>query len=105
MVSLLALLVAFLAGAKRLRSFLVRRLVRETIPRSEKFVRQDFFVAAEIILDKLNPFHTQLQFTDEFFTDDQDVHFLDIKITPNGTSVYGKSTHTGQYVHLSSFTP
>ena len=31
--------------------------------------------------------------------------FLTIKITPNGTSVYRKSTRTAQYVHLSSFTP
>ena len=44
-------------------------------------------------------------FTIDSFTDDQYIHFLDIKITPNGTSVYRKSTHTGQYVHLSSFTP
>ena len=57
------------------------------------------------ILGKLNPFHPQLQFTIDSFTNDQDLHFLDIKITPNGTSVYRKSTHTGQYVHLSSFTP
>ena len=57
------------------------------------------------ILNKLNSFHPQLQFTIDSFTDDQDMHFLDIKITPNGTSVYRKSTHTGQYVHLSSFTP
>ena len=57
------------------------------------------------ILNKLNSFHPQLQFTIDSFTDDQDIHFLDIKITPNGTSVYHKSTHTGQYVHLSSFTP
>ena len=57
------------------------------------------------ILNKLNSFHPQLQFTIDSFTDDQDIHFLDIKITPNGTSVSRKSTHTGQYVHLSSFTP
>ena len=57
------------------------------------------------ILNKLNSFHPELQFTIDSFTDDQDIHFLDIKITPNGTSVYRKSTHTGQYVHLSSFTP
>ena len=57
------------------------------------------------ILNKLNSFHPQLQFTIDSFTDDQDIHFLDIKITPNGTSVYRKSTHTGQYVHSSSFTP
>ena len=57
------------------------------------------------VLNKLNCFHIQLQFTIDSFTDDQDIHFLDIKITPNGTSVHRKSTHTGQYVHLSSFTP
>ena len=70
----------------------------------------DTLVLAELsdfpfILGKLNPFHPQLQFTIDSFTNDQDIHFLDIKITPNGTSVYCKSTHTGQYVHLSSFTP
>ena len=54
------------------------------------------------ILNKLNSFHPQLQFTIDSFTDDQDIHFLDIKITPK--IFYRKSTHTGQYVHLSSFT-
>ena len=58
-----------------------------------------------LILLKLNSFDPQIQFTHEIFTNNNDVHFLDIKITPTGTAVYRKSTHTGQYVHLSSFTP
>ena len=33
------------------------------------------------------------------------VHSLDIAITPNSTTVYRKSTHTGQYVHFLSFEP
>jgi hypothetical protein len=32
-------------------------------------------------------------------------YILDVKITPTRTAVYPKSTHTGQYVHLPSFTP
>ena len=34
------------------------------------------------ILQKLNSFHSQIQFTHEEFTDNNDVHYLDIKITP-----------------------
>ena len=51
-----------------------------------------------LILLKLNSFDPQIQFTHEIFTNNNDVHFLDIKITPTGTAVYRKSTHTGQYV-------
>ena len=36
---------------------------------------------------------------------DDIVHFLDIKIDGNKTDVYRKETHTGQYVHFSSFKP
>ena len=46
-----------------------------------------------------------LSLTYEEFTDNNDFHFLDIKITLTGTTIYRKSTHTGQYIHLSSFTP
>ena len=57
------------------------------------------------ILNKLNSFHPQLQFTIDSFTDDQDIHFLDIKITPNGTSVYANlliqdNTYTYLVLHL-----
>ena len=52
---------------------------------------------------KLNSFHPQIKFTHEQFTD-IDIHFVDNKITSTGTTSYRKSTHTGLYVHLSSFT-
>ena len=57
------------------------------------------------VLKKFNSFHPLIKFTHEEFTDNNDVHFLDIKITSTGTTIYRKSTHTGQYIHLSSFTP
>ena len=53
----------------------------------------------------LNTFHPQIQFTYDEFIDNNDVHFLDIKINSTGSTIYHKSTHTGQYTHLSSFTP
>ena len=58
-----------------------------------------------LILDKLNSFHPQIQFKYEEFVDHNDVHFLDIKFDSQGTTIYRKSTHTGQYRHYSSFTP
>ena len=58
-----------------------------------------------LILNKLNSYHPYIQFTHEHFVDNNEVHFLDIKLTSNGTSIFRKSTHTGQYIHLSSFTP
>ena len=57
-----------------------------------------------LILHKLNSYHPQIQFTNEEFVDNNDVHFLDIKITFNGTTIFRKNTHTGQYIHLTGFT-
>ena len=55
-------------------------------------------------LSKFNSFHPNIQFTiDEF--NNNDIHFLDIQIHSSGTSVYRKPTHTGQYQHISSFSP
>ena len=56
------------------------------------------------IFAKFNSFHPSIQFTIDDFNDN-DIHFLDIQIHSSGTSVYRKPTHTGQYQHISSFSP
>ena len=56
------------------------------------------------IFAKFNSFHPSIQFTIDDFNDN-DIHFLDIQIHSSGTSVYQKPTHTGQYQHISSFSP
>ena len=53
------------------------------------------------VLMKLNSFHKSLNFSFDSFPDE--VHFLDIKIERNKTDIYRKDTHTGQYVHFTSF--
>ena len=47
-------------------------------------------------------FDSQIQFTVDKFPDNG-IHFLDIQILQNGTTVYRKPTHTGQYQHYSSY--
>ena len=56
------------------------------------------------VLSKLNGFHPSLNFTVDKF-DDGVVHYLDLKITDNETDICYKDTHTGQYMHFSSYTP
>ncbi len=48
-----------------------------------------------LILNKLNSYYADIQFTHEEFIDNNEVHFLDIKLTSNGISIFRKSTHTG----------
>ena len=57
-----------------------------------------------LILETFNTFHPQIQFTLEEFPDNN-VYFLDLKINTSDITIYRKPTHTGQYTHLSSFTP
>ena len=54
------------------------------------------------VLHKLNSFHPNLKFAVDKF-DDGIVHYLDIKIIDNETYIYYKNTHTGQYMHFSTF--
>ena len=57
------------------------------------------------VLKVFNSFHPQIEFTFEEFPDGI-VHFLDLQINSlDRITIFRKSTHTGQYTHLSSFTP
>ena len=56
----------------------------------------------KIVLKKLNSFHPSLKFTVDTF-DDGIVHYLDIKIVDNETSVYFKDTHTHMSIHAFFF--
>ena len=55
-----------------------------------------------IVLKKLNSFHPRLTFTVDKF-DDGIVHYLNIKLVDNENDIYLKDTHTGQYMHFSSY--
>ena len=55
-----------------------------------------------IVLKKLNSFHPSLKFTVDTF-DDGIVHYLDIKIVDNETSIYFKDTHTHMSIHAFFF--
>ena len=56
------------------------------------------------LLKIFNKFDENLKFTVDKFPEGI-VHFLDIKISVDGTDIYRKDTHTGQYTHFSSFEP
>ena len=56
------------------------------------------------VLAKFNSFDRNLNFTVDTFPDGL-IHFLDIKVSVDGTDIYRKETHTGQYTHFSSFEP
>ena len=56
----------------------------------------------ENILSAFNYFHPNIQLTIDQFSDNN-IHFLVIQIHPCGTTVYRKSTYTGQYQYITSF--
>ena len=56
------------------------------------------------IHERLNSFDKNVKFTIDNFPDGN-VHFLDIQIDKNHTSIYYKPTHTGQYTHFHCQTP
>ena len=55
------------------------------------------------IHQELNSFDKHIKFTSDEFTGLTDIHFLDITITPQGTSVYRKPYHTVLFTHFLSF--
>ena len=77
-----------------------------TIAFYKRYAVDDTIVLAEPrdldrILKQFNFFHPQIKYTIDQFSDN-DIHFLDIQILPNGTKVYRKQTHAGQYQQLYS---
>ena len=58
----------------------------------------------KLIHERLNSFDKNIKFTIDNFSDGS-VHFLDIQIDKNHTSIYYKPTHTGQFTHFHSQTP
>ena len=79
-----------------------------TIAFYKRYVEDTIVLAKPCDLDRIlkqcNSFHPQIQFTIDQFSDN-DIHFLDIQILLNGTTVYRKQTYTGQYQHFSSYAP
>ena len=59
------------------------------------------FIPSDIsaVLAKFNSFDPNLTFTVDTFSEGI-VHFLDIKVSVDGTDIYRKDTHTGQYSHF-----
>ena len=57
-----------------------------------------------IVLQALNGFHKNLNFTVDTFEDKQ-VHFLDLLTDRNTTDIFYKYTHTSQYTNSNSFMP
>ena len=57
---------------------------------------------APIVLQALNGFHKNLNFTVDTF-EDKKVHFLDLLIDRNTTDIFYKDTHTGQYTNYNNF--
>ena len=52
----------------------------------------------------LNKFDKNLRFTVDMFKD-KVPHFLDLELSPDGTSIFRKNTNTGLYVNFTSFVP
>ena len=58
----------------------------------------------KLIHERLNSLDKNIKFTIDDFRDGN-VHFLDIQIDKNHTSIYYKPTSTGQYIYFYSQTP
>ena len=58
----------------------------------------------EHVQNQLNSFHPNLKFTFDDFKD-ANIHFLDLQIKKNSTTIYFKNTHTAQYTNFSSYIP
>ena len=55
------------------------------------------------VLKVFNGFDKNLPFTVDRF-ENETPHSLDLEICPNGLTIFQKNTHTGQCIHMHSFT-
>ena len=60
--------------------------------------------AKQLVLDLFNSFHESQRFTHDRLENEMP-DSLNIKMLPQGSTIYRKNTHTGQYVHYDSFAP
>ena len=79
----------------------VSELINNSVIKFYKCYVDDTFVLIKpsdisAILAKLNSFERNVKFTVDTFPDGL-IHFLDIKVSVDGTDIYRKETHTGQY--------
>ena len=58
----------------------------------------------QLVQNLINSFHKNLRVTVDRFENEMP-HFLDIKMSAQGLTIYRKNADTGQYVHYDSFTP
>ena len=56
------------------------------------------------VQDMFSSFPKKLPFTVDRL-ENEVPHFLDIKMSAQGLTIYCKNSHTGQYAHYDSFTP
>ena len=54
--------------------------------------------AKQLVLNLFNSFHESLRFTHDRLENEMP-DFLNIKMLPQGLTIYRKTTHTGQYLH------
>ena len=60
--------------------------------------------AKQLVLNLFNSFHESLRFTHDRLENEMP-DFLNIKMLPQGLTIYRKTTHTGQYLHYDNFAP
>ena len=92
-----------------LKEKVIKLLINDnTIKFYARYVDDNLFVIKQEdvgrIQNLLNKFDPNLRFTVELFQNEVP-HFLDLELSPNGISIFRKSTNTSLSTHFSSYLP